>query len=276
MSPPRKSRHAHVRKQKAQSNSPRAFEILPVELPRTDRTLQIRQSIAGYLDDKSIASYRLICRSTKYALDEDECSFWRTQFLDTYDPSKETPTGTRSVINEWFKKQYQCRKRIERQRFDFQAGNSQKELECLSLLKDLINESFDINPHNSKQPTAHSLNMDRLEKIVRATGLLECVFRRPYVRSKKSTPNPTLLAIQLALSHLSLTASPTSRIAKAWGFSDSQSLVYAQNSIRPIFKGPNCQEIDIEWTLHVVNFFKNHLLNQHELTHLRYDDLVAS
>lgn len=116
--------------------------------------------------------------------------------------------------------------------------------------------------------------MTRLETIVKATGLLECVFRRPYVnRGKKSIPNPALLAIQLILTHLSLTASPTSKIAKAWGFSDSQSLVYAQTSIRPIFKGPNCQEIDIEWTLHVANFFKNHLLNQHELTHLRYDDL---
>lgn len=118
--------------------------------------------------------------------------------------------------------------------------------------------------------------MDRLETIVKATGLLECVFRRPYVRCKKSLPNQALLVIQLVLTHLALTASPTSRIAKAWGFSDSQSLVYAQNSIRPIFKGPNCQEIDIEWTLHVANFFKNHLLNQHELTHLRYDDLATS
>ncbi|KAH0303032.1 hypothetical protein KCU71_g10815, partial [Aureobasidium melanogenum] len=187
MSPPlRKSRHAHVKKQKAQPGSPRAFEILP-----------IRQSIAGYLDDKSIASYRLICRSTKNALDEDEGSFWRTQFLETYDPSKQTPTGTRFVVNGWFKEQYQCRKRIERQRFDFQTGNSQKEMECLSLLKDLINESFNTNPRKSKQATIHSLNMDRLEKIVKATSLLECVFRRPYVRSKKSTPNPTLLAIQL-------------------------------------------------------------------------------
>lgn len=158
--PTRKSRHVHVRRQKARPDSPRAFEILPVEvclvsnavvycldsnrhcslmLPHANHALQIRQSIASYLDDKSITSYRLICRSTKYALDEDEGSFWRTRFLDTYDHSKSAPTSTRSVMNEWFKKQYQCRKRIERQRVDFQAGNTQKEMECLSLLKDLIN-----------------------------------------------------------------------------------------------------------------------------------------
>lgn len=118
--------------------------------------------------------------------------------------------------------------------------------------------------------------MDRLEAIVQTTGLLECVFLRPNVRnSKKSTPNPVLLAIQLILTHLTLTASSTSKIAKSWGFSDSQTLVYTHNSIRPIFRGPNCQEIDIEWTLHVANFFKNHLLNQQELTHLRYEDLAA-
>lgn len=116
--------------------------------------------------------------------------------------------------------------------------------------------------------------MDRLEAIVKATGLLDCVLLRP--KSRKSISNPVLLAIQLILTHLTLTASSTSKIAKSWSFSDSQTLVYTHNSIRPIFKGPNCQEIDIEWTLHVANFFKNHLLNQQELTHLRYDDLTAS
>ncbi|KAI4722389.1 hypothetical protein E4T48_01339 [Aureobasidium sp. EXF-10727] len=269
MSPSRrKSRpHTHVTKQKVSCKFSGAFELLPVE---------IRQSIASYIDDKSITSYRLICRSTKHALDEDEGSFWRTRYLDSYDPPQNLPIGERSVVNEWFKKQYQCRKRVERQRFDFQAGNSKKEMECLSLMRDLINESFHINPHTSKQPPTHSRNMNRLESITKATGLLECVFRRPYARGKKSIPNPVLLTVQLVLTHLSLTASPTSKIAKAWGFSDSQSLVYAQNSKRPIFRGPNCQEIDIEWTLHVANFFKNHLLNQHELTHLLYHDLAAT
>jgi hypothetical protein len=118
--------------------------------------------------------------------------------------------------------------------------------------------------------------MRRLGMIVRSTGLLECVFRPPYVKGKRSILNPVLLVIQLILTHLALTASPTSRIAKAWGFSDSQTLAYTPNSIRPIFKAPNCQEVDLEWTLHVANFFKNHLLNQHELTYLRYDDLAES
>jgi hypothetical protein len=101
--------------------------------------LQIRQSIAGYLDDKSVTSYRLTCISTKHALDEDEGSFWRTRFLDTFDHPQNIPTGERSVVNEWFKKQYQCRKRIERQKFSFQVGNTEREMECLSLMRDLIN-----------------------------------------------------------------------------------------------------------------------------------------
>ncbi|KAH0376281.1 hypothetical protein KCU92_g9856, partial [Aureobasidium melanogenum] len=89
----------------------------------------------------------------------------------------------------------------------------------LSLLKDLINGYFNTNPHKSKQATTRSLNKDRLEKI-----------------KQEVNTQPTLLAIQLVLTHLSLTASPTLRIAKAWGFSNLQSLVYAQTSIRPIFK----------------------------------------
>jgi hypothetical protein len=142
-----------VTKQKALPKSSPAFEILPVEVhlsdtpslktfPHTDGPLQIRQSIAGYLDDNSVASYRLIYTSTKHALDEDEGSFWRSRYLDTFDPPQNTPTGERSVVNEWFKKQYQCRKRVEYQRFDFQVGNSRKEMECLSLMKDLINGTW--------------------------------------------------------------------------------------------------------------------------------------
>jgi hypothetical protein len=137
-------------------------------------------------------------------------------------------------------------------------------------------ESYNIDSRRSnKQGATLSLNLQRLEAIVKDTGLLECVFRRPHVKGKKSIPDPDLLTIQLILTHLALTASPTSRIAKSWGFSDSQTLAYTHGSIRPIFKGPNCQEVDIEWTLHVANFFKNHLLNQQELTHLRYEDLTA-
>lgn len=145
----------------------------------------------------------------------------------------------------------------------------------ISLIK--MPESFNINPHRANmQITTQSHNMDRLEAIVKATGLLECMFRCFHVGGKISVPSPVLLTLQLVLTHLALTASTTSNIAKAWGFSDSQTLVYTHNSIRPIFKGPNSQEIDIEWTLHVANFFKNHLLNQHELTHVLYDDLTAS
>ena len=107
--------------------------------PQAKSVVQIRQSIAGYLDDKSVTSYRLICTSTKHALDEDEGSFWRTRFLDAFDPPQKIPTGERSIVNEWFKKQYQCRKRVEYQRFSFQVGNSQREMECLSLMRDLIN-----------------------------------------------------------------------------------------------------------------------------------------
>jgi hypothetical protein len=142
-----------VTKQKGRPKSSPAFEILPVEVhlsdtpslktfPHADDPLQIRQSIAGYLDDKSIASYRLVYTSTKHALDEDEGSFWRSRYLDTFDPPQNIPTGERSVVNEWFKKQYQCRKRVEYQRFDFQVGNSRKEMECLSLMKDLINGTW--------------------------------------------------------------------------------------------------------------------------------------
>lgn len=156
----RRRPQGRAKKQKARSNSPRAFEILPIEVCQAivpDRSfvfsppgfdmlilLQIRQAIAGHLDDKSITSYRLTCTSTKHALDEDEGSFWRTRFLDTFDPPppQNIPPGERSVVNEWFKKQYQCRRRIELQRFSFQVGNSHNEMACLSLMRDLINGAW--------------------------------------------------------------------------------------------------------------------------------------
>jgi len=72
-----------------------------------------------------VASYRLICKSTNYSIDEDEGSFWRTQFLNSYDSPESVPEGDRSTVNEWFKQQYQSRKRAEGQKFVFDSGNSE-------------------------------------------------------------------------------------------------------------------------------------------------------
>ncbi|TIA47678.1 hypothetical protein D6C79_04507 [Aureobasidium pullulans] len=282
---PQTKTHAHAHTRTSAHRYARTFEILPVE---------IRQLIADcFEEDKDVASYRLICKSTNYSIDEDEGSFWRTQFLNSYDPPESVPEGDRSTVNEWFKRQYQSRKRAEGQKFVFDSGNSEEEANCLVLFKDLLigacermdiptmllifqPDTFNTSVCKAKKQSVHSPNMDRIERIAKAKGLLDCVLRRPTTRANKSPTNPVLLAIQLILTHLSLTAPLSSKMAKVWGFPDTQAVVYLPNSSRPIFKGPTCQEIDIDWTLHVASFFRNYLLSKQEPTHIHYENLDRS
>jgi hypothetical protein len=118
--------------------------------------------------------------------------------------------------------------------------------------------------------------MRQVNKLVKSKGLLDGVLL-PERKGKYPHPrtNSVLLAVQLVLTHLSLTASPDSKMARTWAFLDSQLMVYMPTSHRPIFRGSNCQEIDIQWTLHVASFFRNHLLGKQELSFPSYDDLSS-
>lgn len=96
-----------------------------------------------------------MCKSARDAIDHDECSFWRLRFLDSFDPPKNLPPQEegRLVINEIYKKQYQCRKRTMRRSVNFQLGNTRQEQDYLSLVNDLINGACSVSDINNRQRT---------------------------------------------------------------------------------------------------------------------------
>ena len=122
--------------------------------------------------------------------------------------------------------------------------------------------------------------MERIREVVTSSGLLDRVLshagQRNSSRGIVSSANPLLNAIQLSLAHISLTAQPGTKPSHVWGFPDSQTMAYMPESRRPIFKGPNNQEIDIEWTLHVANFFKHYLLDHEQIAYKEYQALDAA
>lgn len=62
-----------------------------------------------------------------------------------------------------------------------------------------------------------------------------------------------------------------------YDFPESQRVAYAAVSRRPIFKGLNKMEVDTDWALHLVNFFRGHVLRPVENTlHRRIAELALN
>jgi hypothetical protein len=82
-----------------------------------------------------------------------------------------------------------------------------------------------------------------------------------------------LAAIQLMYAHVLF---DNSRMWNtAYGFADSQHMVYADAKQRPIFTGQDRNFIDMEYILHIMNFFRYHLTRDDESVILKdaYDSL---
>jgi hypothetical protein len=66
-----------------------------------------------------------------------------------------------------------------------------------------------------------------------------------------------LLALQLMCSHFLLEKGAPQR--NIYSFELSQRTVYETTVKAPIFRGFNSQEVNLEWALHCLNFFRYHL-----------------
>jgi len=245
---------------------------------------QLHHLIAGHLDtDHDVNNYRLICRSTRNAIDEPRCYFWRDRFLQTFDPEQGKTAKELKAL-------FQKRRKLLRRGAHFKTGNGYKEAAVLPILRDLINSKYchEIqeegvagrfsNDTYSHLPDSHagsgidgaspSLNYQILTKFARDQTLLSnmCRFFKKIDRTtkKQMADSPLLQAIQIVLSHVSLSIDP--HPFPTFGFDDSQRAVYANVTMAPIFGGFNGLEINVAWVLHCVNFFKYHLTRVEEQT----------
>jgi hypothetical protein len=84
------------------------------------------------------------------------------------------------------------------------------------------------------------------------------------MRAALSTKGTMLQMFQLLMSARSLsfiTSSPT-----ILAFPESQQMAYMDTARQPIFGGSSGMEVNMVWALHVVNFFRYHMLQDSEFT----------
>ena len=260
---------------------------------------QTNQHIASFLDcDLDICRFCRICQSTYNAVDADNCSFWRRRFLEYFEkPGRKTyPT------NATYKFQYQRRKLVFKFGATFKAGETKREIECLEVLRDLIcGESCSkgssllrwleklcsgrkilIKPSEAfsgvieDDTTYESANLAHLHRFITAGNLLTDLFRPEKSRNRSTynrdrplpKPAPLLQTTQVLCAPL-LLSFDSMLIQSHYGFPDSQLTVYSAAENYPIFIGCNGLDVNMEFVLHNINFWKYHMVRETENTLFR-------
>ncbi|KAK4543661.1 hypothetical protein LTR36_005306 [Oleoguttula mirabilis] len=241
------------------------FDTLPIET---------NQHIASYLDNElDLCRYRRICHSTHDAVDADRCSFWRRRFLTTFEKPN-WPGGS----NERYKITYQKRKRalMFGAKFKVAISNTGKDvgkqitkgIQALEVLRDLIVDSFSDKREGMDDAAYESLNMDHILRFIVNQDLLEVVFL-PDRRSSKDVhclPKQLLQTIQVMLAPAMLSLEYRHLLSSHFGYPQSQYTAYGTATEHPIFGGCNNLDINMEWVLHHLNFWKYHMVRRDEQT----------
>ncbi|KAI9804308.1 MAG: hypothetical protein M1833_007115 [Piccolia ochrophora] len=214
------------------------LDKLPVEL--------VQQIALQLENDSDLANLAHVCAALHAAINAGRSGIWRGLFLRVF--------GCRGLDD--VRHQYQTRREVLRNGAHFKQGNDNREYDCLKVLRELIIESCGVEKEDG---TVEGLSHAQMLKFVRSTNLLSDFF----VPTSKASTRPLLYAVQVVLSHLSLDIDLHLRMSN---FPNSQKAVYATPLAAPIFKGRNKQTVNLEWLLHMTNFWKNHLTVREEHT----------
>ncbi|KAB2575052.1 hypothetical protein DBV05_g6374 [Lasiodiplodia theobromae] len=245
---------------------PKAFQILPVEL---------NQHIALFLEhDKDLVNLRASCRAIKEAIDDDD-SLWFKRFHAMYDtPSGFNPNSPdyKTKIRELYQKRS---KYLVLYPTRFRIGNTKKEQDTLKLVAGLINDSFNSSSwvfrnHDGGEAELTCRNIEAFKDFVKRSGIIDDLFRPRPTRNHKANGrcDPTTKSYNHTLAAVQLMCTPSilTEPGNIYGFEDSQVWAYATIRTAPIFGGFNKTEINMEWILHVMNFFKYHMRKHEENT----------
>ncbi|KAI9814399.1 MAG: hypothetical protein M1827_003255 [Pycnora praestabilis] len=228
-----------------------AFCILPIEY------------VANYLtDDRDLCNFALTCQSTYAAVNTDGSGIWRQRFASTYD---QMPGQSSNDL----KRKYQRWRRVLRKGAIFSFGHEAQERRCLEILRELIIESYG-EASSTCEDFQTSLNIVELESFMRRTNLVHDLFLNGGFRTGIGS-DQLFLTVQLLFAHCSLNLAFN---AISYAGDLSQKAVYEDNKMEPIFLGKSQGEVNVEWLLHVVNFFKYHMTCKEICTLLPiYEDL---
>ncbi|KAF2832993.1 hypothetical protein CC86DRAFT_338057 [Ophiobolus disseminans] len=226
-----------------------AFNSLPIEL---------NQAIAREIEnDKDLATYRLICRGTNDAVDADNLSFWRTKFREKF-ALKE------GVANQELKQLYQNRtKQLARGTgYSFHRGHRLREKDVVKVLRELIVESFQGPVEFDDYGRPRCKNQAALLKFVLNSKLLLPTERAPAPSPRRNEPKDVhnlLAAVKLMCSHFLFELEGANHVFAA---EESQQVVYMATNNAPLYGGVHKGEVNMNWMLHCMQFFRNHMMNE--------------
>ncbi|KAK8250648.1 hypothetical protein HDK77DRAFT_506945 [Phyllosticta capitalensis] len=227
---------------------PKAFQIMPVEL---------NQKIAHYLDnDKDLVSFRACCRQARDSVD-DQDSFWHRRFRMTYDLSRDKAHKPGNSLS--LRRSYQKRKNLMRDGISFSKGTTRKEKEVIALIIDMFRESYEGGAFPDENDLATCNNLEAIWRFAKRTNLLDVLFMTG--KDDKSGKidfrlNQDFVAVQLMLAPMVLDCDDYKR---PYNFIESQRIAYTDYGHSTIWKN-NTIELDLEYLLHLGNFFKHHMV----------------
>ncbi|KAF3043202.1 hypothetical protein E8E12_008394 [Didymella heteroderae] len=237
------------------SSTQTAFNMLPIEL---------NKAIAHHLDtDKDIISFRLICRGTNDAIDADHGSFWRHAFRKKY-AFKEGPS------NKELRRAYQRRAEMLRRGtgYDFFRGYKKREQDVIEVLRDLIVESFRSTVDFDEYGRPRCKNQDRLLDFILDSKILLNNRRAPDVRTRSERNekeiNPMLAAVKIVCSSLLFEHNDLKH--HVFAIEQLQRAAYASTDKAPIYEGLNLTDVNMEWIIKCLDFFRYHMMNRDHFT----------
>ncbi|KAL5120293.1 hypothetical protein ACEQ8H_001851 [Pleosporales sp. CAS-2024a] len=226
-----------------------AFSTLPIEL---------NQAIAHQLDnDVDIARFRAICRGTNDAVDADNGSFWRARFRNKY-----ALKDGRS--NTLLKKTYQKRaKQLRRGTgYDFFRGHKMLEMDV----------SFEGPCEVDEYGRPWCKNQRALKKFVVESKILLSNRRAPTARGEPDSVHPLLAAVKLMCSHFLFDLEDAKH--NVFAVEESQRMVYLATNAAPLYSGLGLTQVNMEWMLHCLHFFRHHMMDEEVATlHTAMSDL---
>ncbi|KAF1972947.1 hypothetical protein BU23DRAFT_466658 [Bimuria novae-zelandiae CBS 107.79] len=222
-----------------------AFNKLPIEL---------NKEIAHHLTDhKDIAAYSAVCIKTRDAVNGDNYSFWRAKYCEDF----AMPKGkSNKQLCDRFKFRWKWLNKFMKKRPGFVHGHSRGEKTIVSVLTELIVESFADGIRLDDDGHPHCPNMVLLRLFALESKLLVGGKRPPPAKPNQSTDD-SLLAARLMLSHFLFDqATP---LASWFAIDDAQKAVYAATNRAPLYLGPDKDLVNLEWTLQCMNFFRYYM-----------------
>ncbi|KAI9734917.1 MAG: hypothetical protein M1834_001997 [Cirrosporium novae-zelandiae] len=239
---------------------------------------EVIQNIASFIEkDHNLMNFMLSCWGVYHSTIYPQSGVWRHRFTQFFDlpPGKsgkelQVSYMKRKLIQRYFlsrnvtlqailsncTRSPKSRNLLQQAGTFFSLGKSKDEVEILKMMQNLTLESFE-SPNGS---CLKSKNIDFLESICESTNLLNCVLQH----SPKFKISPLLAVMQLVLFHKTLTLPAKS--SNHHSFNASQKVAYQDPVKVPIFRGRKKNKVNLDWALHISNFFSYHIKSTAEST----------